>query len=265
MGQKMGMGLSLGLELFYRFLVYGERTLLNHLFRTIIWLFVLFFSSAGFVSCEDSGGFEGENDLVVYWQVAGGTCSMAGIPNVRVELYDEEEFLVDQVTTPCTNGHVTFVDVESGLYSVQVFGLDAGGATIYVSESADVDVAPSGIPTQLTPPLQLEVQRSGLDVFWSFASGKLCNIEGIGEIEIAVWDVLAEKNVHQAKTECTVGHHNVEEITTGEYQVQVFGLNENGIRMLTGLSEVVELGPGELKEISVVLDSCDKEDGPSCN
>ncbi len=230
---------------------------MNHLQKKLFFFPILALLSAGFIGCDDGGGFEGENDLIVYWQVAGGTCSMAGIPNVRIELIDEEEFLVDQVTTPCTNGQVTFVDVEAGLYSVQVFGLNEGGETTYLSQSADVDVAPSGVPTELTPPLQLEVQRSGLDVFWSFASGKLCNIEGIGEVEIAVWDVLAEKNVHQAKTECTVGHHNIEDITSGEYKVQVFGLDENGIRVLTGLSETVELGAGDLKEISIVLDTCD--------
>jgi hypothetical protein len=236
--------------------------------RSLKALFVYFVvASYGFAiaGCEGGGGFEGENDLVVYWQVTGGTCSMAGIPNVRVELYDEQEFLVDQVTTLCTNGQVTFINVSTGLYSVQVFGLNEGGETTYISEIAEADVVPGPDLIELTPPLQLEVQRSGLDVFWSFASGKLCSIEGVSEIELAVWDTIAEKNAYSAKAECTVGHYLIETITSGSYQVQVFGLGENGVRVLTGVSEVIELSPGEAKEVSIVMDSCDKEDGPSCN
>jgi len=238
---------------------------LNSVKRTIIHYSILTLLVFAWVGCDDGGGFEGENDLVVYWQVAGGTCSMAGIPNVKVELLDEQEYLVDQIMTPCTNGQATFVDVQTGLYSVQVFGLDDGGETTYLSPSVDVDVAPSGAAVEVTPPLQLEVQRSGLEIYWSFASGKLCSIEGIGQIEIAVWDVFAEKNVHQAQVECVEGRYSIEDITSGEYKIQLFGLDENGIRALTGLSQVVELGPGDLKEISIILDECDKEDGPSCN
>jgi hypothetical protein len=243
----------------------GERSHMNRTNRLFYASALLTVFALTLWGCGDEGQFEGEGDLVVYWKVAGGTCTMAGIPNVRVELYDEKEFLYDQVTIPCTNGQVTFGDVESGIYSVQVFGLDLGGDTTYVSPSQEVDVAPGDDPTELTPPLLLEVKRSGLDVFWSFASGKLCNIEGISEIEVAVWDMLAEKNVHHAMTQCTIGHHNIEDITAGQYQVQVFGLDGSGIRVLTGLSVAIDLGPGDLKEVSVVLDSCDKEEGPSCN
>jgi hypothetical protein len=239
--------------------------LVNRSLKALFIYFVVASSVFMNAGCEDGGGFEGENDLVVYWQVTGGTCSMAGIPNVRVELYDELEFLVDQVTTLCTNGQVTFINVSTGLYNVQVFGLNEGGETTYISNIGETDIVPGPEVVELTPPLQLEVQRSGLDVFWSFASGKLCSIEGVGQVELAVWDMLAEKNVYSANTECTVGHHLIETITSGKYQVQVFGLGENGLRVLTGLSEVIELSPGEAKELSIVMDSCEKEDGPSCN
>ncbi len=217
------------------------------------------------------------NDVTLSWQVAGGTCSTAKIPNVQIDIFDQNGDLYDQVVTLCSNGSTTFADVVEGTYRIQVLGLDEDNAATYETPSLDVTVIAGEEPIILQPPLQLAIRRAHLEITWKFSTGGQCNFEGVDKIEVSIWDQVVEMQVAKDTVVCTFDPNEQEtfpdgtvprglaivDLAPGEVLIEGFGLDAQGFRLFHGTEGPLKLNPGEIHEIELILYPCSDE-GVSC-
>ncbi|MBR56448.1 MAG: hypothetical protein CMH54_00150 [Myxococcales bacterium] len=231
-----------------------------------------------FVACFEPENEQIETNIVTLsWQVSGGTCATAKIPNVQINVFDEKGDLYDQVVTLCSNGSTTFEEVEEGSYRVQVLGLNEENNATYETPSLDVTVIAGPEPIIIQPPLQLAIRRAHLEITWKFSTGGQCNFEGVDKIEISVWDQVVEMQVAQDTVSCTFDPNEqdmfpdgtmprglaIVDLAPGEVLIEGFGLDAQGYRLFHGTEEALKLNPGEIHEIELVLYPCSDE-GVSC-
>ena len=167
--------------------------------KTISLLALFFVFPFALSGCFLDENVNETNDLRVYWQIQGGTCSTADISNVQIDIYDESETLFDTTLTLCSNTETLFRGLPVGVYSVRATGLNGDSVAIYESGLTEVTVDASDEVVELLPPLELGLKRATLEVSWVFESGKLCQFEGVDDIEISIWDQI-EIQVLETKT-----------------------------------------------------------------
>jgi len=218
------------------------------------------------------------NDLKVYWQVMGGTCSIAEIPNVQVDLLDADGILYDTTLTLCSNGESLFRSVPVGVYKVRVIGLDLESKPTYESATQEVTVDAGDDVVELLPPLELSIRRASLEVSWGFSTGKLCQFEGVDQVEISVWDQLELQVLETQTVDCNFDPSEQETLPDGStpsgllfselvprsVRIEAFGLDDKGLRVFSAAEGPMDLEPGDSHEVELTLYPCEGEDAIAC-
>jgi hypothetical protein len=98
---------------------------------------------ACFVSVEDDPGpivvERQRGDLSVFWTFDGFT-GCGSVRDVRVIVYDFDNVLYDDAVYSCAFEGASYEQVLEGEWEVELYGLDAGGFSIYESGRRDVSV-----------------------------------------------------------------------------------------------------------------------------
>ena len=221
-------------------------------------------------ACGGPEGSNQTNDLVVFWNVVGGRCVDAGVLNVQVELRDSGGALYDTNRFLCSNGRSTFADVPVGTYEVTLIGLDRENEATYKAGPKKHSVKAGEEPSELLPPLDLEIRRATLVVTWSFTSGRPCSFSGVEKVEISVWDTAIEQQVVRVVSECDLDikeqpllpdgtHPNglvVPDVVPRPVRVEAFGIDSDGLRRAAGVLGEMSLNPGEIRNLDIELYPC---------
>ena len=204
--------------------------------------------------------------LKVSWQIQGNTCKAAGVETVRVTLLLDGA-VYEARDSACAAGEMTFVDVPSMVYGVQLTGFDVDGETRYAGELAAFDLVAG--ETSETGRIAMTKVGSGISLAWYFANNLLCSFNGVYEVEVTVWyDQLQLHNKIyscdpfgdlQAGTGTPSGDLGVKvyDLQVPEVDVVLFGLDANADRIFVGEERGIQLNEGAVKRVNVKLEACE--------
>lgn len=204
--------------------------------------------------------------LKVSWQIQGNTCKAAGVETVRVTLLLDGA-VYEARDSACAAGEMTFVDMPSMVYGVQLTGFDVDGETRYTGELEAIDLVAG--ETNETGRIAMTKVGSGISLAWYFANNLLCSFNGVVEVEVTVWyDQLQLHNQIYScdpfgDTETGAGVPSgdlgvkVYDLQVPEVDVVLFGLDANGDRIFVGEERAIQLDEGAVKRVNVKLEACD--------
>ena len=209
----------------------------------------------------------GEGLVKVSWVVANTTCSNAGLAEVELQLYQEDERILVR-TTACTDGVVTIPAVPVGTYNVRLIGISEDGQALYKVEHEGLKVKKGDEPSSPPSALVLEQIKGTLELRWSFPMEQSnCAFAGTNEVEININRETTGDSEFHAIYPCNlpVDHPDVNEFdyieisdlpTDMELEVILFGLDTDGGRVMFGhtVTEVPKIGS---KQVIVPLEPCD--------
>ena len=221
-------------------------------------------------ACGGSEAGNQTNDLQIFWNVVGGRCVDAGVLNVQVELRDSGGDLYDTNRFLCSNGRATFPQVPTGTYEVILIGLDRQNEATYKAGPKRHTVEASEEPSELLPPLDLEIRRATLVVTWSFTIGRPCSFSGVEEVEVSIWDTAIEQQVVRVVSECDLDLKEqpllpdgtrpmglvVSDLVPRPVRVEAFALDSDGLRRAAGVLGEMSLNPGEVRNLDIELYPC---------
>ncbi len=208
----------------------------------------------------------GTGTVEVSWQVANTTCSNAGIAEVELQLYQEEQRILVRKTA-CSDGTVAISLVPVGTYNVRLIGISADGDVLYKAEYENLKVKKGDEPSSPPEILELEQIKGTLELRWSFpAAMSNCAFAGTEEMEININREDTGDSEFHGTYPCNltadhpdVNENNYIEITSLstdlELEVIIFGLAPDGTRVLFGetVTQVPKLGH---KQVIIALDEC---------
>ena len=206
----------------------------------------------------------GEGLVEVSWIVANTTCDKAGLAEVELQLYQEQERILVR-TTACTDGVVTIPAVPVGTYNVRLIGISEDGQALYKVEFEGLRVKKGDEPSSPPSDLVLEQIKGTLELRWSFpADQSNCAFAGTDTVEININRETTGDSEFQAVYPCNLALDDVNENgyieitdlpTDMELEVILFGLDPDGGRVMFGdtVTEVPKIGS---KQVIVPLDPC---------
>ena len=208
----------------------------------------------------------GEGLVEVSWKVANTKCSNAGLAEVELQLYQEDERILVR-TAACSDGIVTIPAVPAGTYNVRLIGISEDGQALYKAEYEGLKVKKGDEPSSPPSTLVLEQIKGTLELRWSFPEEKSnCAFALTDEIEVNINREATGDSEFNATYPCnlTPDHPDMNENgyieipylpTDIELEVILFGLDSDGVRVMFGdtVTEVPKIGS---KQVIVPLESC---------
>ena len=208
----------------------------------------------------------GTGTVEVSWIVANTTCSNAGIADVELQLYQEEQRILVRKTA-CGDGVVAIPSVPVGTYNVRLIGISADGVVLYKAEYLKLKVKKSDTPSSPSDSLVLEQIKGTLELRWSFpAEMANCAFAGTDAVEININRESTGDSEFTATYPCALelDHPDVNESgyieitglsTDLDLEVIMFGLDPDNTRVLFGetVTQVPKIGS---KQVIVPLEPC---------
>ncbi|MFH1530940.1 MAG: carboxypeptidase-like regulatory domain-containing protein [Pseudomonadota bacterium] len=208
----------------------------------------------------------GTGFVEVSWKVANTTCSNAGIAEVELQLYQDEQRILTR-TTACSDGVVTIPSVPVGTYNVRLIGVSADGDVLYKAEYEKLKVKKGDAPSSPPAALVLEQIKGTLELRWSFpAEMANCAFAGTSDVEININRESTGDSEFHGVYPCnlTADHPDVNENgyieitglpTDLDLEVIIFGLAPDSSRVLFGetVTKVPKLGS---KQVILPLVEC---------
>lgn len=151
------------------------------------------------------------------WQVSPRGCFEAGVEQVEVTLFGAE---MRSDRFACADGEGSFEDLPTGIYSVEVRGLDATGNHVF--EAARHTIALNGQRTVDAGHFRLTAKPASVRSTWRFEDGLVCGAHHVDTIEIGVYD----KNDYEVARErfsCNAGSGAIDGLVAGTYVVEALG------------------------------------------
>ena len=229
-----------------------------------------------------TGGCKKDEDtpkgtLVIPFKLgAGKSCEDAGVTEVRVTLDDDQ--VVE--TAPCEDGEVQLSAIESGIYSVKVYGLDSGGTAVMDSLGGDqtkLEEVKIEEGSTIKLDVVLTVAPARLEVRWELGFNT-CESLNLEYFKITAWNENGDDPLLEAELKCMKngqGKDNYREIPDpgrtlkgddfGKVQIQPYDINDTPIGSNPSADFDFESpGPGQLIQLSVSCDSsgCDGSGEP---
>jgi hypothetical protein len=219
------------------------------------------------------GGCKKEDDaakgsLVVPFQLGSGkSCDEVGITRVKATL-DEDAHSKD---VPCSRQEIRFENIESGVYSLKLYGINAEGIAVMDSFNVD-DVKVEEDNTVTVDPVVLSDAPGVMRLRWALGYGN-CKIWNMDRFDLKVWSEDGNKLLLETKLKCDLNQVDRDQYRTvpdpsrdldgsnlGALQVQPVDANGTSI----GSKKPVKFtfkspGPGGLIKLSVDCggDGCD--------
>ena len=181
-----------------------------------------------------------DGSVEILWQVGASGCELSGVDTVVVEVADRAE------EAPCTDGGLV-IDVPAGDHTVSLWGLDAGGVARYEG-ATQIDVREGEAVT--VPTIVLGALPATIDVTWYFDNGRLCGGNGVGDVEIVLFD--DDFIVESLATTCDDGIERMPNVLAGNYTVTVLARDSTGRVAFSGSTEA-RLDKGDLAFVELLL------------
>lgn len=212
----------------------------------VVGMSLLLGSSGALLGCGDAEPL-GPGALEVSWETSPRGCEDSGVEQINIQL-TKDDVSTDNLF-PCKDGEALLEDIESAEYSLTAKGLNADGATIFISETSSVKVDAESTKTVET--LVLKAKPAELTVKWQFDDGSMCNAVGVSEVKVSIFDE-SDFGVADETFECNEGVHLFDALKgAGKYTVIVEG--EGSEAKIYKGEESIELERGEEADIVVRL------------
>ncbi|TXD37868.1 hypothetical protein FRC98_09325 [Lujinxingia vulgaris] len=203
--------------------------------------------SGALLSCGEPVEPFGEGALELGWQVSPMGCEASEVDLVEIELSNARRSYVESY--PCARGEAALEGLAPGSYELMLRGFDAGGANTFESAIRAVTVRPERIE-RLTP-VALSARPAELEVVWRFENGRVCGANGVGRVEVAVYDEAFYEMARQ-DFDCNLGTGTIGELFAGEYIVQA---NASAAEVNFSGDAQVSLKRGQSGQVETVLQS----------
>jgi hypothetical protein len=218
-------------------------------------------------ACDASPG---PGSVRAYWHLGSQACAESGIDTVRVRVVTEGDDVVTPIPTTCDQGGqgLSIADVPAGLRQIVVEGLDDKGVARFEGQSEPVTIR-SGRET-VVPSIALGLRRAGVRVRWGFTNKLVCGANGVATIHLTAFDppgnLVAGTDVHPCDVPLTTADPEGGAVLSGLPANTDLTLVVLGLSVLEqptfGAAKDVRVGPGEVAELSILLDKC--ETGAAC-
>ena len=180
-------------------------------------------------------------DLTVSWGMFGTyadcTSGNANIPTIEAILEDSSGNSLDDQTYNCSDGGVTWPQLDPGTYTVVLYGFGSDGLAYYAA-SSQVDVV-AGQANDYTVDL---VDNTGqLTVKWTFGGSAACG--SVATVHVKIVDAnnnLLDDNSYP----CTAGGEIYDTAPAGGYTVDAQGLDSSGQQLYSGTNANVTVVAG---------------------
>lgn len=183
-----------------------------------------------------------EGQVAVSWRVGSAGCEAAGVETVEVDLDGFVEAF------PCADESATF-DAPSGRHPLTIRGLDAAGVARYAGDGGPVKVRRGEVTTAST--VVLSGLPAQIGATWYFENGRLCAANGVGDVEVDLFDI-DDTLVATATVACDTASAHLEDVEAGQYVLVVLGRDGDGEVVYSG-DTLVDAGRGDTVDLDVVL------------
>ena len=208
----------------------------------------------------------GSGTVEVSWIVANTTCSNAGIAEVELQLYQEEQRILVRKTA-CGDGAVEIPSVPAGTYNLRLIGISADGVVLYKVEYEKLKVKKGDEPSSPASALVLEQIKGTLELRWAFPTEMAnCAFAGTDAMEVNINRESTGDSEFSATYPCALelDHPDVNEngyieiaglATDLDLEVIIFGLAPDDTRVLFGetVTQVPKVGS---KQVIIALEEC---------
>jgi len=157
-------------------------------------------------------------ELGISWSFAGETrCSVAGVVDVGVTLYDPSGALYDQQTFSCAVGGVFWENVTPGEWTLVLTGHDSFGDPVY--RASGPFTVQAGVASDYN--VDLAWQAGQTTLFWTFGGSATCG--SVGTVWVQVRDA-AGQIWDEANYACNSGGVVYDVMVKGDYTVSMEGM-----------------------------------------
>jgi hypothetical protein len=188
----------------------------------------------------------GTGSVALEWDVRPRGCVAAGVDTVSVQFNGPERVIE---SFPCTDGAGEVEGLKPGRYDVSIFGLDSQNRRTFWVEPTTANVR--GDRTFDLTDLDLTARPAEVEVFWTFANGRVCGANDVDEIEVVVFDKL-DYEVARETFACDEGVAPMTGFPAGTYVFEVTA-EVADIEAWYGV-ESITVERGEDAQIDVALD-----------
>ncbi len=135
----------------------------------------------------------------IAWALGGRSCTEAGIATIEARLVDTGGTVFAEATEPCEDGRAVLGPVAPGIYRLIIQGASRDGVITHQGghEAVTVEEGETARPAKVN----LQARGAVVTVVWWFANGRLCSVNGVATVELAVFDDLG-REVHLMDYEC---------------------------------------------------------------
>lgn len=138
-----------------------------------------------------------KGSLVVPFQLGSGkSCDDVGITRVKATL-DEDAHSKD---VPCSRQEIRFENIESGVYTLKLYGMNSEGVAVMDSFNVD-DVKVEKDNTVTVDPIVLSDAPAQVRLRWDLGYGN-CKIWNLDHFELKVWSEDGNKLLLETKLKC---------------------------------------------------------------
>jgi hypothetical protein len=139
-----------------------------------------------------------KGSLVVPFQLGSGkSCDEVAIARVKATL-DEDAQSKD---VPCSKQEIRFEDIESGVYTLKLYGINAQGVAIMDSFNVDEVKVEKDNTVTVDPPVVLSDAPAQVRLRWDLGYGN-CKIWAMDKFQLKVWSEDGNKLLLETKLEC---------------------------------------------------------------
>jgi hypothetical protein len=195
---------------------------------------------------------ESSGTLIVDYQLGtGATCKAQGVTTIRIRLQNSERDSLPSSTFPCTAtaGQAELADVPSDVYTVVAEALNASGTVVLDDSESNVTIS-EGRNTTLE--MYLWAVGLTLQVEWRFLDGRFCSTHNVHHLHM----VLARDSAipfYEEDLPCEDGSVTITDLLVGTYDLVVWGVDPDGLRMYSFQKHGIEVSPqGNAPELVVL-------------
>ena len=206
--------------------------------------------STGALACGESVEPVGEGRLGLDWNIRPHGCQASGVEKIRADLNFKGGGRKE--TFSCQQEKAVIGDLRPANYQVRLYGIDAAGDETFQAGPQRVTVY--GGEKNEAPEMHLTGSPSNLSVEWRFANGRVCGSNGVGTVELTLYDT-GDYKVRGHEASCTDGETRLEGLAPGNYLIELRA--NGGDTAFSGFSKV-RTRRGKTATSEVLLEKVDQ-------
>lgn len=209
------------------------------------WCYTAFVAALIGFGCGSEVEPFGSGSVELVWDVAPLGCEAAQVETIEISL--ENERYLRTARADCGEQVLSMEELAPGSYDLTMEGVQADGATTFVSTMDSIFVRPD--ERHQFGPIDLVAAPVEARVRWRFDDWDVCDADAMQEVEVTAFDA-GYHEVHRSTWDCTSGMATVEGLRAGEL---LFRVRATGSRSVyEGVSEV-SANRGQRLEVDVEM------------